>query len=101
MMSQCDFYILFHKQSVFDLSTLEAMHYGNIPILTPVGGNKEMIEEGSGFFVDDFTDASELLTAIHDDKIEYRKQMNRDLQMSKFDEYSMLVRYSTLCHDLL
>lgn len=100
MMSQCDFYILFHKQSVFDLSTLEAMHYGDIPILTPVGGNQEMIEGDSGFFVDDFSNASELVTAIRNNTIEHKKHLNIELQTSKFDEHSMLVRYFALCQEL-
>ena len=43
----CDFYILAHRFSIFDFATVEAMHLETIPILTDVGGNKEMIVDNN------------------------------------------------------
>ena len=39
--------------SIFDKATLEAMSYGLIPILSNVGGNKEMNAEDNVIFADD------------------------------------------------
>ena len=36
-----DYYIMHHRISIFDLATLEAMSFGLIPVLSPVGGNLE------------------------------------------------------------
>lgn len=100
MMSKSDFYILFHKQSIFDLSTLEAMHYGCIPVLTPVGGNNEMIIDNNGFFVTDFLDVKELNIAIDNGLILKLKEKNRIIQSEMFDERAMLNRYVNLCCEL-
>lgn len=101
MMSKSDFYILFHKQSIFDLSTLEAMHYGCIPVLTPVGGNNEMIVDNNGFFVDDFSDIEELNAAIESGSISNLKDKNCTIQSKMFCEKAMLDRYKELCTELL
>ena len=99
-MSRSDFYILFHKQSIFDLSTLEAMHYGCIPVLTPVGGNNEMIIRENGFFVNNFGDVRELEAAIQNGVLDTMKQKNIELQEQMFGEEAMLKRYSDLCFEL-
>lgn len=38
---KADFYIMMHRLSIFDLSTLEAMSSGCVPVLSRVGGNIE------------------------------------------------------------
>ena len=100
ILSRSDFYILFHKQSIFDLSTLEAMHYGCIPVLTPVGGNNEMIIRENGFFVNNFGDVRELEAAIQNGVLDTMKQKNIELQEQMFGEEAMLKRYSDLCFEL-
>ncbi len=100
LFSITDFYILFHKYSIFDLSTLEAMHYGNIPVLTPVGGNKEMIIEDNGVFVSDFGDVSGLMQVINDGRLEDLAEKNREIKRRLFDEKAFLHRYVELCDDL-
>ena len=101
LLSVTDFYILFHRQSVFDLSTLEAMHYGNIPILTPVGGNKDVILDDNGLFVSDFSDAAPLYTLIRNEDLEGLHKKNRDIQRLRFNDRSFLERYASLCDELL
>lgn len=98
ILSMTDFYILFHKYSIFDLSTLEAMHYGNIPILTPVGGNKEVIVDSNGIFVSDFSNADSLLDTIRLNMIEHMKQKNIQIQSERFNDYSFLKGYYDLCN---
>lgn len=100
LLSVTDFYILFHRQSVFDLSTLEAMHYGNIPILTPVGGNKDVIVDDNGVFVTDFTDASGLMKIIVDKSTDKLKEKNRSIQRKNYDDVVFLKRYCDLCVEL-
>lgn len=47
------YYLMLHRISIFDKATLEAMSYGLIPILSNVGGNKEMNIEDNIIFVND------------------------------------------------
>lgn len=95
ILSVTDFYILFHRYSIFDLSTLEAMHYGNIPILTPVGGNREVIQEGNGLFVSDFSDTDPLERLLKED-LEPWKVRNREIQGTQFNDRAFLARYADL-----
>lgn len=97
LFSVTNFYILFHKYSIFDLSTLEAMHYGNIPILTPIGGNKEVIIDGNGLFVSDFGDVSSVISLMKENKIGELEEKNKAIKRKYFDEKVFLQRYVELC----
>lgn len=99
LFSITDFYILFHKYSIFDLSTLEAMHYGNIPILTPVGGNKEMIIRQNGIFVSDFRDVAAFMDLIESGKVDELREFNKSIQNELFDDKAFLQRYADLCRE--
>lgn len=101
LLSVTDFYILFHKFSIFDLSTLEAMHYGNIPILTPVGGNKEVIINGNGLLVSDFSDVEAFIKMIRSGKMEDMRAKNMDIQKRMFDDKAFLQRYVDLCDEMI
>lgn len=98
LFSITDFYILLHKYSIFDLSTLEAMHYGNVPILTPVGGNKEVIIENNGLFVSDFGNADSFVELITANRLETIKARNTKIQNENFDDRAFLQRYVDLCN---
>jgi len=52
LMEYCDYYIMMHRNSIFDLATLEAMRAGRALILTPTGGNLEFNVEDNVVFVD-------------------------------------------------
>ncbi|MBP3474709.1 MAG: glycosyltransferase family 4 protein [Lachnospiraceae bacterium] len=99
LFSISDFYILFHKYSIFDLSTLEAMYYGGIPILTPVGGNLEVIKDGSGLFVSDFNDTAGLIDILDGD-LDEMKMKNRAIQKEYFDDKAFLKRYTEFCDSM-
>ena len=90
---------MLHKYSIFDLSTLEAMHYGNIPILTPVGGNKEVIIEDNGLFVSNFDDASSFIEVVKMGKVDEMKKKNSSIQSNLFDDRAFLQRYVNLCDE--
>ena len=101
LLSVSDFYILLHRFSIFDLSTLEAMHYGNIPILTPVGGNKEVIIDGNGLLVSDFSDVDSFIEMIQSDEMEAMRAKNMSIQKRMFDDKAFLQRYADLCDEMV
>lgn len=101
LLSISDFYILFHRFSIFDLSTLEAMHYGNIPILTPVGGNKEMIIDDNGLLVSDFSDVGSFLEMLQSGNMKTMREKNMYIQKSMFDDRAFLQRYADLCDEIV
>lgn len=51
LFEKADFYIMMHYVSVFDLSTLQAMAYGCVPLLSDVGGNKELCSYNNGILI--------------------------------------------------
>ena len=99
ILSIADFYILFHKYSIFDLSTLEAMHYGAIPILTPVGGNLEVIKNENGIFIDDFQDIQKFVALIEND-LEPIHKLNQKIQQENFNDEAFLKYYVELCTNI-
>lgn len=88
-----DFYIMFHRYSIFDYATIEAMAYGNIPILSCVGGNKEVIVNDNGCFVTDFADVSELYDLLSRNTVSELKNRNRRIQLDMFSEKAFLEYY--------
>lgn len=88
-----DFYIMFHRYSIFDYATIEAMAYGNIPILSYVGGNKEVIVNDNGCFVTDFADVSELHDLLNRNTVFELKNRNRQIQLEMFSEKAFLEYY--------
>ena len=98
--SLTDFYILFHRFSIFDYSTIEAMSYGNIPVLTPVGGNKEVIFNESGVFVEDFKDVNTFVKLLTENSIQELKQKNKEIQENEFSEETFLKRYQQMIETL-
>lgn len=90
---RADYYILSHRYSIFDYSTIEAMHMGCIPILTPVGGNLEMITEGNGYFLNENLSGKDFVTWRKDQDIAKLKEKNIRLAKENFSEWSMLKAY--------
>ena len=88
-----DYYILAHRYSIFDYATIEAMHMGCIPILTPVGGNMEMITEENGYFLDDALSGEGFIEWKKKQNITELKERNRQIAGERFSEYSMLKAY--------
>ena len=91
-----DFYILFHRTSIFDYATIEAMAFNNIPILTPIGGNKEVICDNNGILVDDLEHIELFEKRIAYSSVEELKAKNGILQNSRFSEYAFLERYKEI-----
>lgn len=94
--SLTDFYIMFHRFSIFDYSTIEAMAYGNIPILTPVGGNKEVVFDNNGLFVEEFNNSDGFENFLSSIDIPSIKRRNQEIQETRFSNFAFLKRYSDL-----
>lgn len=91
-----DFYILSHRYSIFDYATIEAMHMGCIPVLTPVGGNLEMIKESNGYFLNEDLSANDFILWRNQQDITRLKERNKQIARRDFGEYSMLSAYHEL-----
>lgn len=96
VLSHTDFYIMMHRTSIFDFSTIEAMSYGNIPILSDVGGNKEVVFDNSGLLVSDPSCADEVIGYIKSIDIIKNKALNQKIQEKNFSEEAFFSRYVRL-----
>jgi Glycosyltransferase len=94
-----DFYILAHRYSIFDFSTIEAMKYGNIPILTPIGGNKEVIIVDNGIYLNDLTSCKDFDEYIANHNIEEVKIKNIAIANNLYSEKAFLKGYSVLVNE--
>lgn len=92
-----DFYLILHKFSIFDYAILEAMSCGNIPILSKVGGNKEVIINENGFFSDEVGIEDKVIKLTQSEDFDFMKKKNVVLQQNKFSEYSSLNYYREWC----
>lgn len=103
LFSISDYYILFHRWSIFDFSTIEAMAYGNIPILTPVGGNLEVVDKEAGFLVDlDNMDASiDTIFKLSHEKVMIYKNQNIKIEAELFSFEAFINYYKKLVTNML
>jgi glycosyltransferase involved in cell wall biosynthesis len=97
ILSLTDYYIMLHRWSIFDLATLEAMGMGNIPILSNVGGNVEVIMDNNGELVNE-GNIDCILDYVNETYLEneYLKQKNREIQEKNFSLKSMLQSYKNI-----
>lgn len=96
-----DFYLLAHRFSIFDFATIEAMHYGNIPILTPVGGNKEMIVDNNGIFINDLSSIKEFQEFMENQDVNVAREKNVILAQERFSEEAFIKGYARLADEFL
>ena len=93
MYEKADFYIMAHRYSIFDFATIEAMHMGCIPVLSDVGGNREMLGYGNGYMLDDDLNSDLFCEWVRKKDIQQMKDINRNVAREIFSEQSMLKRY--------
>lgn len=96
-----DFYILAHRYSIFDFSTIEAMHYGNIPILTPVGGNKEIITQDNGIFINDLSSCVDFDNFVDTHDLNEMKIKNKNIAQEMFSDKAFLAGYKKVIEELM
>ncbi|BDV30047.1 glycosyltransferase family 29 protein [Microbacterium terricola] len=85
LLDDADYYVMLHRNSIFDLATLEAMRAGKALILSPVGGNTEVDLDGNVLFVTEETidDACRVLETR--DPVEWGQRNRRVFE----DEFSL------------
>lgn len=99
-----DLYLMLHRVSIFDLSTLEMMKKGKGIILSRVGGNIEYNFYENIFYIedDDYNNSVKSLM----EKIEYKNlktwgELNRKTYNEKFSNENFLRSYQNVLLDLL
>lgn len=100
ILKETDYYIMMHRWSIFDLATLEAMGTGNIPILSNIGGNPEVIIEENGYLVDESQkDSVAQYISETFDKKETLKELNKTIQRTLFTTKKMLEAYAKVINE--
>lgn len=94
-----DVYIMFHRISIFDLATLEAMKNGKCVILSNIGGNPEFNRSQNIILHDGNIKetANNLLTANIDDL----KSRNKEVYENHFSNAAFIESYHRVIDDLL
>lgn len=102
LFSQSDFYIMMHRVSVFDLSTLQAMSYGCIPFLSDVGGNIELCGFQNGILVDPDKPNLEFLDRLKNERyevfLEQKKNKNKEIVKRYFNNRRFLNAYKRVLY---
>jgi glycosyltransferase involved in cell wall biosynthesis len=95
LMEICDFYIMLHRKSIFDIATLEAMRAGLIPVLSNTGGNPEFNKDNNVILVNEgnYTSAIEKLKNV---TISDWKEHNKQVFSSYFSENNFYQEYSNM-----
>lgn len=101
LLSKTDFYILFHRYSIFDLATLEAMYLWNIPILSNIWWNKEVILRKNWILFDEnkFDNVDLFLEFIKENHINKLKESNINIINTHFNNNLFIERYYNLINE--
>ncbi len=100
IMKQCQFYIMFHRFSIFDFATVEAMSCGCIPILSNVGGNREVVFGDSGLLIDDVSSIEPFINYIDFQELKSKEKLNMELQNKYFSEKQFFNYYLSFARKL-
>ena len=95
LMEFCDFYIMLHRKSIFDLATLEAMRAGLIPVLSQTGGNIEFNKNDNVIFVDQ-EDNSSAIEKLQHLSIPHYKEVNKLTFDTYFSEKNFYEEYAAM-----
>lgn len=105
LFQKADFYIMMHRVSVFDLSTLQAMSYKCVPFLSDVGGNKELCGFNNGILCNPDSGELKLDKIIEKDgcnkaSLEKLKEDNARIIKEKFNNHAFLSGYFSVLKEL-
>jgi len=100
-----DFYIMFHRLSVFDYATLEAMNEWNIPLLSNIWWNKEVCIDNNWFLLNDEDienwNFEKVIQFINNININNYKNKNKEIISKNFSENNFIERYYWIIDELL
>lgn len=105
LFKKADFYTMMHRVSVFDLSTLQAMSYGCVPLLSDVGGNKELCGFQNGILVDPDRPHMDLTKYMYESKwqdqyLEQQKKLNSSVVREQFNNKKFLEGYRNVLYQM-
>ncbi|MFD1557177.1 glycosyltransferase [Paraburkholderia silviterrae] len=98
LMSISDVYIMFHRISIFDLATLEAMKDGKCIVLSNVGGNPEFNKTGNIIFHE--SDNRDTATRLTNANILDLKSRNKSAYERYFSNTVFVESYHGVIDDL-
>ncbi|MCR5671742.1 MAG: glycosyltransferase family 4 protein [Butyrivibrio sp.] len=96
LMQRADYYIIAQRFSIFDFSTIEAMSMNCVPVLSPVGGNFEVITDNNGYLLETLPGAEEFAKWEKTIDLQSLKVKNQEIAKAQFSEKAMLQRYCDL-----
>lgn len=100
LMNYCDYYIMMHRNSIFDLATLESMRAGAALILSPTGGNLEFNVNNNVVFVDD-SNYSTAIAEVHNRDYKAWSKSNVDAFNTYFSHKRFAENYRKALDTLL
>lgn len=99
LMDICDIYIMLHRVSIFDFSTLEAMYCKKPIILSDIPGNDEYNKENNIMLVKDNVNWAEIVEYISDGKNKGEK--NREVYETYFSEKPFVKQYHSFFNQFI
>lgn len=100
MLDYSDYYIMLHRKSIFDLSTLEAMRAGNAVILSSEPANKEFNVNDNVVIVD-MDRIDDAISNIRNKDLNNWKQSNKEAYNKHFSNSSFYIRYAHMIDDFV
>lgn len=100
LMNYSDYYIMLHRASIFDLSTLEAMRAGNGIILSDIPGNTEFNKNNNVVLVDMDNMEKALVRLSDTDKMSMSK-LNKATYNEYFSKHNFYKEYSRMIDEEL
>lgn len=99
LMSQCDIYLMLHRISIFDFSTIEAMYMGKAIILSDIAGNDEFNIDNNILMVNENLQDSDIVSFVQNMDsygMKNRRVYDENFSVNKFKE-----RYYKVINELI
>ncbi len=99
LMAKCDIYLMLHRVSIFDFSTLEAMYMGKAIILSDIAGNDEFNVDNNILMVNEALQESDIVSFIQN--MDSYGMKNRRIYDEYFSVGKFRKRYYNAINELL
>lgn len=99
LMAQCDIYIMLHRISIFDFSTIEAMYMGKAVILSDIVGNDEFNIDNNILMVNEDLQDSDIVSFIQN--LDSYGKKNRKVYDENFSIDMFRKRYYRAINELM
>lgn len=99
LMAECDVYLMLHRISIFDFSTIEAMYMGKAIILSDVAGNDEFNIDNNILLVNKDTQDDDIISFIQNLDVYGKK--NRKIYDDNFSVDKFRERYYKAIKELM